>query len=411
MPTRSRCRATLAAMFVLPAFAMPAFAADTAAQPQPLQFEWNARLRHENVDDDAFAQTAEATTLRLRAGLRMHFGGNFNALVEGEGIASTGDGYNSGANGRTTRPAITDPEGAELNQAWIGWKDARVAATLGRQRLLFDNQRWIGNSGWRQNEQTFDALAVDWQLAAPLTLRLAWLDRVHRVNGDDALDPLARERNLSSQLVNLGWKHGAQQLVGYAYLHDDADVASASTATYGARWTGARLRDGDGFGWTVEAAHQRDYADNPLSFSHAYWLLEPTFASRGVTYRAGWEHLGGNGAHALQTPLATLHAFNGWADKFGVTPPGGLEDRYVGAGGKFGRDAHAGKYTWAVTWHDYRADHDIANISSRYGTEWDASLGFPVHGPLNGLVKFADYRSDGFARDTRKLWLQLEWVH
>ena len=371
----------------------------------PWQFEWNARLRHENVDDDAFAQSAKATTLRLRAGLRLHFGGHFNALIEGEGIASAGDSYNSGANGRTTRPAITDPEGAELNQAWIGWKDPHVAAILGRQRLLFDNQRWIGNSGWRQNEQTFDAMAVDWQIAPALALRYAWLDRVHRVNGDDALDPLARERDLSTHLVNLGWKHGAQQWVGYAYLHDDQDVASASTMTYGARWTGARLREGNGFGWTLEAARQQDHADNPLAFSHAYWLLEPTFTARGVTYRAGWEHLGGNGVHALQTPLATLHAFNGWADKFTVTPAGGLEDRYLGAGGKFGRNAHAGKFNWTVAWHDYRAD-----TGGHYGSEWNASLGFPVHGPVNGLVKVADYRSDGYARDTRKLWLQLEWV-
>jgi hypothetical protein len=29
---------------------------------------------------------------------------------------------------------------------------------------------------------------------------------------------------------------------------------------------------------------------------------------------------------------------------------------------------------------------------------------------VTGLVKLADYRSDGFARDTRKLWLQLEWA-
>jgi hypothetical protein len=410
MPVLPARHALLVALLALPAVALPAFAGEVDPQARPLQFEWNARLRHEDVDDDAFAQSATATTLRLRAGLRMHFGGHFNALVEGEGIASAGETYNSGANGRTTRPAIIDPEGVELNQAWIGWKDPHVAATLGRQRLLFDNQRWIGNSGWRQNEQTFDAFGVDWQVVPSLTLRYAWLNRVHRVNGDEALDPLARERALSTHLLNAAWKHGAQQLAGYAYLHDDHDVATASTATYGARWTGARLREGNGFGWTMEAARQRDHADNPLSFSHAYWLLEPTFASHGVTYRAGWEHLGGNGLHALQAPLATLHAFNGWADKFGVTPPGGLEDRYVGAGGKFGRDAHAGKYTWAVTWHDYRADHDIVNTAARYGTEWDASFGFPVHGPLNGLVKLADYRSDGFARDTRKLWLQLEWA-
>ena len=398
--------AAIAALLALPAIAAAA-APEPAAAPAttlPWQFEWNLRLRQESVDDEAFARDAEATTARLRAGLRLQPGGGFSALLEGEGIAGLGDDYNSGANGRTDRPAITDPEGAELNQAWLGWKGTHLAATAGRQRLTFDNQRWIGNSGWRQNEQTFDALALDWTIAGDWSARYAWLGRVHRVNGDEAIDPLARERDLDTHLAELTWKHGDHQLAGYAWLHDDRDVASASTTTWGARWTGTRLHEGSGFGWTLEAARQRDGAGNPASFAHTYWLLEPTLAAHGVTWRAGWEHLGGNGAHALQTPLASLHAFNGWADKFLVTPPGGLDDRYVGAGGKFGRDTHAGKFNWALAWHDFRAD-----TGGGYGREWDASLGFPV-GPLAGLVKLADYRSDGFAFDTRKLWLQLEWV-
>ena len=384
-----------------------------AADPGPagpsITFEWNARLRHEAVDDDAFVPRADATTLRLRAGVRASFGNGFGGLVEAEGIAAAG-AYNSGANARVAHPAIIDPQGVELNQAWIGWTGGtageHVGATLGRQRLQFDNQRWIGNSGWRQNEQTFDAFAGDWQITPRLTARYAWLDRVHRISGDDAIDPLARERNLDTQLLNLAWKRGAQQLAGYAYLHEDRDVVAASTATYGLRWTGARLRDGDGWGWTLEGAQQRDHAGNPRSFSHAYWLVEPTFASRGITWRAGWEHLGGNGAHALQAPLGTLHQFNGWADKFGTTPAGGLEDRWLGAGGKFGGGAHAKAFNWNVAWHDYRAD-----VGGRYGTEWNASLGFPVRGPVTGLVKWADYRSDGLARDTGKWWLQLEWAH
>ncbi|WP_159016634.1 alginate export family protein [Cognatiluteimonas profundi] len=397
--------AAILALFALPASAAATEAAATPAPAAaPWQFEWNARLRHEDVDDDAFDLGARATTLRLRAGLRMHLGDGFEALVEGEGVASAGDEYNSGANGRTTRPAITDPEGAELNQAWIGWKNDRIGATLGRQRLLFDNQRWIGNSGWRQNEQTFDALSMQWKPTAAITARYAFIDRVHRVSGDHALDPLARERDLSTQVFNLAMKHGAQQWVGYAYLHDDRDLATASTSTYGLRWSGARLHDGSGWGWTLESARQRDFADNPLAFSHAYWLLEPTFASHGITWRAGWEHLGGNGTHALQAPLATLHAFNGWADKFLVTPPGGLDDRYIGAGGAFGRGS---KCSWLASWHDFRAATD----GDRYGSEWNASLAFPVGASLTGLVKLADYRSDGFARDTRKLWLQLEWAH
>jgi hypothetical protein len=52
----------------------------------------------------------------------------------------------------------------------------------------------------------------------------------------------------------------------------------------------------------------------------------------------------------------------------------------------------------------YRADR-----GARYGSEWNASLSFPLATGLSGLVKVADYHADGFGRDSAKLWLQLEW--
>ncbi|MDI1252793.1 alginate export family protein [Thermomonas sp.] len=369
---------------------------------------WNLRLRHEQVDDGAFARDAIADTLRLRAGLHFAFPHGWSALLEGEGIASAGNHYNSGANGRTAYPAVIDPSGAELNQSWIAWNGAKGAAKFGRQRILIDNQRWVGNVGWRQNEQTFDALSLEYKPIAGLTLRYDWLDRVHRVSGDDARDPLARERNLESHLFNAAWKHGTQQVVGYACLHHDQDVASASTSTYGLRWTGDRLRDGNGWGWTAEAANQRNYSTNPLHFSHSYWLLEPAYNWHGTSFKAGWEHLGGNGSHALQTPLATLHAFNGWDDKFLATPAGGLNDRYLSASGKFGH-IRDGRFAWALAWHDYRADTALAGFG-HYGSEWNASLGFPLATRVQALLKIADYRADRFARDTTKVWLQVEWA-
>ncbi|MBP6748640.1 MAG: alginate export family protein [Xanthomonadaceae bacterium] len=377
----------------------PAFAADP---PPPLSFEWDLRARHERVADDAFSPTADAATLRLRAGLRAEFGGGWSALLEAEGIADTGDGYNSGANGETKYPAVIDPEGMEWNQAWVGWKNPQVGATVGRQRLMFDNQRWIGNVGWRQNEQTFDAAEIEVKPGAAWTLRYAWLDRAHRVSGDDARDPLARERDLSTHLLNAAFKHGKQQWTGYAYLHDDRDLAAASSATYGVRWTGTLARSDLTWSWSAEAAEQRDYADNPRDFSHRYWLLEPSLQAHGIAYKLGWEHLGGDGRHALQTPLATLHAFNGWADKFLVTPAGGIEDAYASVGGK------AGKYAWVTAYHDYRADTPFAGID-RYGREANLSISRPLRKGWAGMFKYADYRADDFARDTRKLWLQVEW--
>lgn len=391
------CRHGALSALVLAACALPASAGDVV-QPQ-----WNLRLRHEHVADDAFTRDADATTLRLRAGLRFAWADRWHALVEAEGIVADGR-YNSGADGRSTDPVIADPVGAELNQLWIGWHGERAKATVGRQRVQLDNQRWVGNSGWRQNEQTFDATALEWTPAAAITARYTWLDRVHRVNGDDARDPLARERNLDSHVLDLVFAHHDQQWGAHALAHEDRDVPAASTLTAGLRWSGQHGHGASGnrWGWRVEAARQRDHANNPLDFAHTYWLLEPSLVWRGVTWRAGWEHLGGDGGHAMQTPLASLHPFNGWADKFGVTPAGGLDDHYLAAAGTFGRTA---KFTWSAAWHDYRAD-----TGGRYGREWNASLAFPLRGPVTGLVKLADYRSSGFARDTTKLWLQLEWT-
>ena len=165
--------------------------------------------------------------------------------------------------------------------------------------------------------------------------------------------------------------------------------------------------NGTGWGWRVELARQRAYGNNRLDFAHEYWLLEPSLSWRNVTWRAGWEHLGGDGRHALQTPLASLHAFNGWADKFLVTPVEGLDDRYLSAAGALGHSARAANFKWILAWHDFQADHGGRN----YGSEWDASLAFPVHDKLSGMLKLADYSSAGFGSDARKLWLQLEWTN
>ena len=185
-------------------------ASQTAPANAPLQLEWDARMRQEQVDAAAFSRDASASTLRLRLGLRATFSDGWSALLEGAGVAAANEHYNSGANGHTQYPAITDPHGGEFNQAWLGWQGDVFGATLGRQRLLLDNQRWVGNSGWRQHEQTYDMLALQWQPLAALTLRYDWLDRVHRVAGTDALNPLARERRLNTHNPPTAVCHGSR---------------------------------------------------------------------------------------------------------------------------------------------------------------------------------------------------------
>ena len=389
--------------------AMAVGASAPALSVQADQGTWTTslRYRHESVHDDAFARSADADTLRLRLGWSRAFANGFSLGMEGEGVAELNDGFNSGANRQAAYPVVADARALEINQAWVGWRGERTGAVLGRQRIALDNQRFIGNVGWRQNEQTFDALALDAKPSEKVALRYYYLDRVHRVSGDEAIDPLARERDLRGHLLNAAWTLPVGTLVGYAYLVEDRDVATASTQTLGLRWTGARTVGANAWGWTLEGATQGDHADNPRNVDVDYWLAEGALTRSGLTGKIGWEHLGGDGLSAFQTPLATLHAFNGWADKFTTTPANGLEDRYASIGGKFGPGKLQDKLVWTVAWHDYTADRGGAG----YGTELDASLAFPLPGGLSGLVKLADYRSDGFARDTLKAWVQVEWSH
>lgn len=377
--------------------------AEEAPESPSLQLQWDMRLRHEQVDNDAFARHARADTLRTRLGVLGQWR-KWSVMLEGAATASADHHYNSGANGQIRYPAVNDPRGVEPNQGWVSWSDDAFGATVGRQRVTMDNQRWIGSGSWRQFEQTFNALALTWRPVADLTLRYAWLDRVHRTAGPDAINPLARARNLDTHLFHAAWIDGSQQWSGYAYLHEDKDVPTASSATYGVRWTG-KPAGSAGLGWAWELAHQSPYANAPGRSDHLYWLAEPSWTQWGVTARLGWEHLGGDGRTALQTPLAAMHMFNGWDDQFTVTPAHGLDDRYLALQGQLPAMGSVRPMGWVFSWHDYRADRG----GNRYGSEWNASLAIPLAKGLTGLMKVADYQASSFGRDDVKVWLQLEW--
>lgn len=48
-------------------------------------------------------------------------------------------------------------------------------------------------------------------------------------------------------------------------------------------------------------------------------------------------------------------------------------------------------------------------LSIDYGSESDFQVQFKLK-QLTAVLKYADYAADRFATDTRKLWLQLEYV-
>ncbi|MGZ8548732.1 MAG: hypothetical protein ACXW33_09030, partial [Sulfuricurvum sp.] len=136
----------------------------------------------------------------------------------------------------------------------------------------------------------------------------------------------------------------------------------------------------------------------------------------GLLVGAGYEVLSGaknngtvstDGNTAFQTPLATLHAFNGWADKCLTTPTGGLCD----ASATLGYTAPAfGKAM--LVYHDFETDEAMATKSD-LGSEWDVLYTNTIPGVkgLSGLAKAAYFKSGdvGYTKDVSKIWLQLDY--
>lgn len=395
-PVRAALARVSIGLAALALIGVPVASAQTASS-----WRVDLRYRFEQVDDDALVRDAKAHTVRLRVGYQHSFSPGWRAYLEGEHVESLNGEFNSTANGNTGFPVVADPEDTELNQAWLGYAGERIEGRLGRQRILIDNHRFLGNVGWRQNEQTYDAV---WLAGSPLPglrAQYGYLNRVHRVFSDAAINPLLREREHDSHFVDLDYAVApALKLGGYVFLLKDEDAPADSSSTWGVRAVGSHvLNERIKLAVRGEYARQSDYRNQPLDFGLDYWRLEPSITLKGVTFKTGWERLDGDGSKGFATPLATLHAFNGWADRFLATPADGLDDRFIGVSGSLG------KASWAVVRHEF----DAARGSADYGHEWDASLSYPLPHGLTALVKLADYQSDGFATDVSKFWFQLEW--
>ncbi|WP_246605021.1 alginate export family protein [Aquisediminimonas sediminicola] len=399
------------------ALVTPAFADEIKLKPLV-----DARLRYEQVDQDGLAPKAEAVTARARLGVEAS-NSVFSALVEAEGTLALDEKYNSGLNGKTAYPLIADPENVELNRAQVQFKGlAKTVVTMGRQRINLDDQRFVGAVGWRDNEQTFDAVRVEYMGIKNLKADLTYSWSARTIWGMDGGNRYgaARQQAISGDNVfaNVTWKQPLGTVTGFAYLVDQDETKVSgfrnSSQTYGARYAGnfpltklAKLSA------VVSYAYQRDYKANPNDYAADYWLGELAVEAKGFKLTGGYELLGaGKGTSAgqtlasFQTPLATLHKFNGWADKFLTTPANGLQDMYATLGYTRPKVGPFDAISASVTYHDY--DSDRFNIDD--GSEINLVLAAKLR-KFAFTLKYADYNAKAFATDTSKLWASVEWAY
>lgn len=371
--------------------------------------------RWENVDQDQGGvpnpRTANANTARLRLGaLSPEFYG-IQGYAEFEGLWAMQEDYNSTRNGNKTYSTVADPEKTELNQLWLSYNGIPDTVIKGgRQRIKLDDDRFIGNVGWRQLESTYDAVLLTHQNQQifGLTINAGFIGNVNTFT--------STTEHLDAPILNINYKVGDWgNLVAYGYWLDYRDpdpvpnqnlFYEKSNQTYGLRFNGTSPTFFDHYSllYTAEWGNQRDYGHGKTKYESDRFNFMGGIKAYNVSLQGAWEQLNGFGKNkTFDTPLGTNHAFQGWADIFLITPDNGIRDVFATLTVEFPR------YETVVTgvYHDFMDDTG----QQQYGKEWDFQVvkKFGKHYSL--LAKYANYNADSglttpVNTDTQKIWVQ-----
>lgn len=346
--------------------------------------KYDFRYRLENVEFNG-KEDATASTLKSRVTVTSKKLNGFQTQVEFDNVSVIGDeNHFDTKNGMSDHAPVVDPEGSEINQAWVSYTAGDTVIKTGRQRIVLDNQRFVGGVAWRQNEQTFDAVSITNKSLPDTTVFYSYINNVNTIVGGN--------KDTDTSLFNVKYAGlGFGTLSGYHYaIEHEADTTGVRFAGK----TGSSVK----FLYEVELATQEGHhTDYEADYSHLMFGVGVS----GFTFKLGQEVLGSDdGAKGFSTVLATKHKFNGWADKFLGTPNDGLEDSYLSVGTKLG-----GVKLMAV-YHEFEGDESGAD----YGSEIDFVAAKKFKNGLKLVLKYADYdQGDSAKGDASKLWFMAQY--
>jgi len=375
-----------------------------------LKANGEVRARYENVDvQDQTINDANAMTVRATIGIAADVAGVDGLSMKAEATtvqAIGGQSYNSTSNGQLGYQTVVDPVQTRFTQGYLQYKNGSTTAKAGRQIINLDNQRFIGSVDWRQMPQSFDSAIVINNSIENLTLIGGY---VWGINGIKDLPTT----DTNSAVLHAAYKVNPMLTVtAYDYmlssLHDTAGLALTGDVPLAAAKIAYRAE----YASQDDASLDTSGGVKNVKANAYYYNLEALANISGVLAGVGYEVLSGStgtdGKTAFQTPLSTLHAFNGWADKFLSTPLGGLCD----ASATLGYTA-PGFGKAMIVYHDFETGEAMATKSD-LGSEWDALYTNAIPGVkgLSGLVKAAYFEAGDvatFNKDVSKVWLQLDY--
>ncbi len=367
-----------------------------------LIFELRPRVEHV---DQTGANDADAFTHRTRLGWKTASFHGVTGLIEFEDVRSFVDDYNDGVPPAEPFATIGDPETTELNRLQLAWRaNAHFTATLGRQNVQFDDQRFLDASNSRQDSRTIDALRADVTFGN-LKGSYLYLDHVNNTAADFT------DLDTESHLLNVTNKFDdAFSVTGFVYAFDftTPTAINQSSEFIGARAFGKFNAGETEFAYAVSYANQQDYGSSTVDFDLDYGMANLTVTHGQFSSRLQYETLEGDGARGLFFPLGSNTSFHGWAGAFSTKPVNGLND--FNASVTWSPEWEAPLFSdlsFTVRWYEFEAERTGADL----GEELDFEISGDLTDNVSLLIRSGDYRGGdiGSPADRRRTWLELTY--
>lgn len=291
---------------------------------------------------------------------------------------------------------LQDNPSVNIHEAWARLSlSNRFQLKLGRQELVYGNQRLLGSVNWTQQGRSHDALLLQYNVPASnfqLDLGGAYNQTAENLLGNNY-------RLNNYKILSFAWlnKKIGDMTVSVTSLADGFEKQADEVKfryTYGSRlkyeWRNAQL-SGSIYGQQGDDAYRNNISAYMVTGQLQYQL-------RNWHFKMGYDYLSGGSAddsnpvrHAFSTLYATNHKFYGNMDYFLNIPVdtrgGGLQDRYLNAGYWIDNSA-----TVSLTYHHFALAHAIRNpvnsteiIERQLGSEFDLKFGYQ----LNDDVSFS----------------------
>lgn len=374
------------------------------------KYSLEIRPRYEHVDQDNDLKNANAFTVRTVLGAKFDALGIDGLGAELEATDVSNFGFQDYAPETAGYSVVADGIQSRITQANLSYTKDGFVGLVGRKGVNLDNMRFIGTVGWRQMPQSYDLVSVAYKGIENLDLMAAYVWQVNRIFDRDLGGLKTPEFDTNTVLLHAAYK------VSPALTFTAYDYMVASFADH----IGIRAAGGTTLGNGVMLNYMAEYAkqnDPSLTESSApfngvdpdqdadYYRFELGGGYHGFTGGACYEVLGeaGSGTNSFNTPLATLHAHNGWADMFLTTPADGLTDLSVKLGYT---DSSLGNITGVY----HKFDSDAGSVD--YGSEFDLVYTKSVMKNVTMMLKGAIYSQGDSTTsyvDTNKYWVMFDY--